>query len=83
MLASRLIDRPIRPLFPSDLRNDVVVTCTVMSVDHDCSPEIAAMIGASAACPSPTSPGTAPSAAVEVGYVDGKIVMNPTQRAEA
>ena len=78
VLASRLIDRPIRPLFPSDLRNDVVVTCTVMSVDRDCSPEVTAMIGVSACLSYSDIPWAGPIGCMEVGYVDGQIVMNPT-----
>ena len=78
VLASRLIDRPIRPLFPSDLRNDVVVTCTVMSVDPDCSPEVTAMIGVSACLSYSDIPWNGPIGCMEVGYVDGQIVMNPT-----
>ena len=61
VLAARVIDRSIRPLFPYDFRNDVVCTCTVMSLDRDCSPELTAMIGVSACRLSPTSPGPAPS----------------------
>ncbi len=79
VLASRLIDRPIRPLFPSDLRNDVVVTCTVMSVDYDCSPEVAAMIGTSAMLSISDIPWNGPIGCLEVGYVDGEIVLNPNQ----
>ena len=79
VLASRLIDRPIRPLFPSDLRNDVVVTCTVMSLDPDCSPEVTAMIGVSACLSYSDIPWSGPIGCMEVGYVDGKLVMNPTQ----
>ena len=79
VLASRLIDRPIRPLFPSDLRNDVVVTCTVMSLDPDCSPEVTAMIGVSACLSYSDIPWNGPIGCMEVGYVDGQIVMNPTQ----
>ena len=79
VLASRLIDRPIRPLFPSDLRNDVVVTCTVMSVDYDCSPEVTAMIGVSACLSYSDIPWAGPIGCMEVGYCDGKIVMNPNQ----
>ncbi|MBE6948621.1 MAG: polyribonucleotide nucleotidyltransferase [Ruminococcaceae bacterium] len=78
ILASRMIDRPMRPLFPSDLRNDVVVDCTVMSVDHDCSPEIAAMIGASAAVSISDVPFNGPIAGVGLGYKDGKYFINPT-----
>ena len=77
VLASRLIDRPIRPLFPTDLRNDVVVTCTVMSVDYDCSPEVTAMIGVSACLSYSDIPWNGPIGCMEVGYVDGRIVMNP------
>ncbi len=79
VLASRLIDRPIRPLFPSDLRNDVVVTCTVMSVDYDCSPEVTAMIGVSACLSYSDIPWAGPIGCMEVGYCDGRIVMNPNQ----
>ena len=79
VLASRLIDRPIRPLFPSDLRNDVVVTCTVMSVDPDCSPEFTAMVGVSTCLSYSDIPWNGPVGCMEVGYVDGEIVMNPTQ----
>ena len=79
VLASRLIDRPIRPLFPSDLRNDVVVTCTVMSVDYDCSPEVAAMIGTSAMLSISDIPWNGPIGCLEVGYVNGEIVLNPNQ----
>jgi polyribonucleotide nucleotidyltransferase len=81
ILAARMIDRPMRPLFPSDLRNDVIITCTVMSVDHDNSPEIAAMIGASAAVSIsdiPFSPEAGPIAGVALGYHDGKFLINPT-----
>ena len=79
VLASRVIDRAIRPLFPSDFRNDVVVTCTVMSVDYDCSPEVTAMIGTSACLAFSDIPWAGPLGCLEVGYVDGQIVMNPTQ----
>jgi polyribonucleotide nucleotidyltransferase len=78
ILAGRLIDRPMRPLFPSDLRNDVVITCTVLSVDPDCSPEIAAMLGASAAVSISDIPFNGPIGGVVLGYVDGKYVFNPT-----
>ena len=77
-LASRLIDRPMRPLFPSDLRNDVVLTCTVMSVDHDCSPEIAAMLGASAAVAISDIPWSGPLAGVVVGFDGTNYLFNPT-----
>ena len=79
ILTSRVIDRPIRPLFPSDFRNDVSVMCTVMSVDHDCSPEIAALIGTSAALAISDIPWNGPIAGVFVGLVDGEIVLNPTK----
>ncbi len=78
ILASRCIDRPMRPLFPKDLRNDVSIVTTVMCVDPDCSPEVAAMVGASiAACISP-APFNGPIAGVSVGLVDGEIIINPT-----
>ncbi len=79
-LASRLIDRPMRPLFPSDLRNDVVVTCTVYSVDPDCSPEIAAMIGASAAVSISDIPWNGPIAGMIIGWdaENGNYLLNPT-----
>ncbi len=85
ILASRVIDRPIRPLFPSDLRNDVTVITTVMSVEQDNSPEIAAMIGASAAISISDIPFAGPIAGVQVGLVDGEIIINPTleQRAKS
>ena len=71
ILTSRVIDRPIRPLFPSDFRNDVSVMCTVMSVDHDCTPEIAALIGTSAALAISDIPWNGPVGALKVGLVDG------------
>lgn len=83
ILASRVIDRPIRPLFPKDLRNDVVISLTVMSVDPDCSPEISAMIGASIALSISDIPWNGPIAGVFVGLVDGKIVINPTEAQRA
>ncbi|MBO4453201.1 MAG: polyribonucleotide nucleotidyltransferase [Clostridia bacterium] len=83
ILASRVIDRPIRPLFPKDLRNDVVISLTVMSVDPDCSPEISAMIGASIAISISNIPWNGPIAGVFVGLVDGKIVINPTEAQRA
>lgn len=84
ILVSRAIDRPIRPLFPKDLRNDVCVNALVLSVDLDCSPEVAAQIGTSAALSISDIPFNGPTAAVSVGYVDGEIVINPTleQRAK-
>ena len=77
ILTSRVIDRPIRPLFPYDFRNDVSVMCTVMAVDHDCSPEIAALIGTSAALAISDIPWNGPVAALKVGLVDGKLIFNP------
>ena len=78
ILTSRVIDRPIRPLFPHDFRNDVSVICTVMSVDHDCSPEICGLIGTSAALAISDIPWNGPVGALKVGLVDGKLVFNPT-----
>ena len=78
ILTSRLIDRPLRPLFPKGFYNDVVVVATCMSVDHDCSPEIAAMIGSSVAIATSDIPWDGPTAAVKVGRVDGQFVINPT-----
>ena len=79
ILTSRAIDRPLRPLFPKDFRNDVVIDCLVLSVEQDCSPEVCAMIGASAALSISDIPFGGPTAAVNVGYVDGRIVINPTE----
>ena len=79
ILTSRAIDRPLRPLFPKDFRNDVVVVATVLSVEQDNSPEISAMIGASAALSISDIPFGGPTAAVNVGLVEGKIVLNPTE----
>ena len=78
ILASRVIDRPIRPLFPKDMRNDVSVVCTVMSVDHDCSPEITAMIGTSIALSISDIPWNGPISGVSVGLIDGQFIINPT-----
>lgn len=78
VLASRVIDRPIRPLFPKDMRNDVSVVCTVMSVDEDCSPEITAMIGTSIALSISDIPWEGPISGVFVGLVDDEIIINPT-----
>ena len=78
ILVSRAIDRPLRPLFPKDFRNDVCVVATVLSVEQDNSPEVAAMIGASAALSISDIPFGGPTAAVNVGLVDGKIIINPT-----
>lgn len=79
ILAARAIDRPLRPLFPKDFRNDVVVVATVLSVEQDNSPEVAAMIGASAALSISDIPFGGPTAAVNVGLVNGEIVINPTE----
>ena len=79
VLTSRVIDRPIRPLFPKDLRNDVALTLTVMSVDPDCSPEITAMIGASVALSISDIPWNGPIGGVFMGLVDGKLIVNPTE----
>ena len=78
ILTSRVIDRPIRPLFPKDLRNDVALSLTVMSVDQDCSPEITAMIGASIALSISDIPWNGPIGGVFMGMVDGQLVVNPT-----
>ncbi len=85
ILASRCIDRPIRPLFPKDMRNDCSVVATVMSVDPDCSPEITAMIGVSCAIAISDIPWDGPISGVDVGLCDGEIVINPTleQRAKS
>jgi len=78
ILTSRVIDRPIRPLFPKDFRNDVVIIATALSVDPDNSPEVCAMIGSSAALSISDIPFGGPTGSVQVGYVDGEIVVNPT-----
>ncbi len=78
ILASRVIDRPVRPLFPKDMRNDVSIVATVMSVDPDCSPEITAMIGTSIAISISDIPWNGPISAVSVGLIDGQPVINPT-----
>ncbi|MDR0914606.1 MAG: polyribonucleotide nucleotidyltransferase, partial [Oscillospiraceae bacterium] len=83
ILTSRVIDRPIRPLFPKDMRNDVSVVCTVMSVDEDCSPEIAAMIGTSIAITISDIPWKGPISGISVGMVDGEYVINPTAEQRA
>ena len=84
ILTSRMVDRPIRPLFPKDMRNDVSVVMTVMAVDPDCSPEIAGMLATSIAISISDIPWAGPIAGVSVGLVDGEIVLNPTleQRAK-
>ena len=79
ILTSRAIDRPLRPLFPKDFRNDVVIDCLVLSVEQDCSPEVCAMIGASAALSISDIPFGGPTAAVNVGYIDGQVIINPTE----
>ena len=79
VLASRLIDRPMRPLFPTDLRNDVVIACEVLSVDRDCSPEITAMIGASAAVSISDVPFNGPIAGIVLGWDGEKYLFNPTE----
>ena len=78
VLTSRVIDRPIRPLFPKDLRNDVALTLTVMSVDPDCAPEVAAMIGASTALAISDIPWNGPIGGLHIGLIDGKFIVNPT-----
>ena len=83
ILTSRVIDRPIRPLFPKDLRNDVVVSCLVLSVDQDCSAEVCAMIGSSVALSISDIPWGGPTGSVAVGYVDNQIVINPTEAQRA
>lgn len=83
ILVSRVIDRPIRPLFPKDMRNDCSVVATVMSVDPDCSPEITAMIGTSIALSISDIPWNGPVSSVSVGYVDGEYVINPNKEQRA
>ena len=85
VLSSRVVDRPIRPLFPKDMRNDVTVEMTVLSVDPDCQPEIAGMIGASFALSISDIPWNGPIAGINVGLVDGEIILTPTaeQRKES
>lgn len=79
ILISRAIDRPIRPLFPHDFRNDVCVVNTVLSMDQDCSPEVCANIGTSCALSISDIPWAGPTAAVQVGYVNNEIIINPTE----
>ena len=79
ILTSRVVDRPMRPLFPKEMRNDVCITMTVMSLDPDCSPEIAGMIGASLVTAVSDIPWNGPIGGVQVGLVDGEIVLHPTQ----
>ena len=83
ILTGRVIDRPIRPLFPKDLRNDVNLSLTVLSADYDCSPEITAMLGASLSLSISDIPWNGPIAGVFMGLVDGKLVVNPTQAERA
>ena len=78
ILSSRVVDRPIRPLFPKDMRNDVSIVCTVMSVDPDCSPEIAALVGTSVALSISDIPWDGPISGVSVGLIDGEFIINPT-----
>ena len=78
ILVCRMIDRPIRPLFPKDMRNDVSIVCTVMSVDPDCSPEIAALVGTSVALSISDIPWDGPISGVSVGLIDGEFIINPT-----
>ena len=78
ILVCRMIDRPIRPLFPKDMRNDVSIVCTVMSVDPDCSPEIAALVGTSVALSISDIPWDGPISGVSVGLIDGAFIINPT-----
>ncbi len=82
VLASRLIDRPMRPLFPTDLRNDVVIACEVLAVDRDCSPEITAMIGASAAVSISDVPFDGPIAGIVLGWDGEKYLFNPTHEQQ-
>ena len=80
VLTSRAIDRPLRPLFPDDLRNDVVVSNLVLSVDQDCSPEIAAMIGSSAAVAISSIPWNGPIGGIQMGLIDGEVIINPDEK---
>lgn len=83
ILSSRLIDRPIRPLFPKGFYNDVVVVATVMCVDHDCPSDITAMVGSSVALSISDIPWDGPTGSVSVGRVNGEFVINPTQAQRA
>ena len=83
ILSSRVIDRPIRPLFPKDLRNDVAIVLTVMSYDPACAPEVAAMLGASIAISISDIPWNGPVASIKVGMIDGKFILNPTEEESA
>ena len=79
ILTSRVVDRPMRPLFPKDMRNDVAITMTVLSVDPDCSPEIMGMIGASIAVSISDVPWNGPISGCSVGMIDGEFIINPTE----
>ncbi|MBQ6550111.1 MAG: polyribonucleotide nucleotidyltransferase [Lachnospiraceae bacterium] len=79
VLTSRVIDRPMRPLFPKDYRNDVTIDALVMSVEQDCGPEVTAMLGASIAVSISDIPFDGPIAATQIGLVDGALVVNPTE----
>ena len=79
ILISRVVDRPIRPLFPKDLRNDIVVSLTILSVDPDCQPELVAMLGASIALSISDIPWNRPISGALIGMVDGKLIVNPTE----
>jgi len=83
ILTSRVIDRPIRPLFPKDYRNDVCINAAVLSVDQDCAPEICAMIGSSIALSISDIPFYGPTGSVSVGMVDGHFIINPTAEQRA
>jgi polyribonucleotide nucleotidyltransferase len=83
ILTARVIDRPIRPLFPKDYRNDVCINAAVMSVDQDCAPEICAMIGSSIALSISDIPFYGPTGSVSVGMIDGEFVINPTAEQRA
>ncbi|MDR3072242.1 MAG: polyribonucleotide nucleotidyltransferase, partial [Clostridiales Family XIII bacterium] len=82
-LCARLMDRPLRPLFPKGFRNDVQVVATVLSIDHDCPPEVAAMIGSSVALSISNIPFEGPTGSVIIGLIDGRFVVNPTQAERA
>ena len=79
ILTSRVIDRPMRPLFPKDMRNDVTLECMVMSVDPACRPELVAMIGASVATSISDIPFDGPCAMTQIGLVNGEVIVNPSQ----
>ncbi len=83
ILSSRVVDRPIRPLFPKDMRNDVAVVMTVLSVDPDCSPEVAGMLGTSFALSISDIPWNGPIAGVQTGLVDGEIILCPNEEQRA